>query len=125
MLVVFLGFVTTVVLGFVNPIYAARLELHIGTFGVLITSILTLVGTFVAVHNRWGLIGVVACTIGTTAVMQWIFAIWTLVWPRNRTNSGRTYHELRAAQRKRIYKTGIDFFIYELVQHCLFQIDRF
>src|ERR1051326_1785125 len=77
-LVVFLGFVSTIVLGFVNPIYAARLELHIGNIQTLVISVCTLLGTLVAVHNHWGLIGVVSCTIGLTAVMQWAFAIWVL-----------------------------------------------
>jgi len=61
---VFLGFVSTIVLGFIGPIYAARQELHIGNLQVLIISVLTLLGTLIAVHNRWGLFGVVACTIG-------------------------------------------------------------
>src|SRR5947209_6421393 len=86
-LVVFLGFVSTIVLGFVNPIYAARQELHIGNIQVLIISVLTLVGTFTAVTNHWGLIGVVGCTIGLTALMQWAFAIWILY--------GRRLTELR------------------------------
>ena len=49
-MVVFLAFVSTMVLGFVNPIYAARQELHVGNIQVLIISVLTLLGTFTAVH---------------------------------------------------------------------------
>ena len=40
-LVVFLGFVSTVILGFVGPIYAARLELHVANIQTLVTSVLS------------------------------------------------------------------------------------
>lgn len=123
-LVVFLGFISTVVLGFVGPIYAARLELHLGNIAALITSVFTLLGTLVAVHNRWGLFGIVICTIGVTAVLQWSFAIWTLY--------GRGIVELRPQLSRitrnaagRIYKTGIDFFILQLCNIAFFQIDAF
>src|SRR5690348_10976775 len=49
-LVVFFGFVSTVILGFVGPIYAARLELHIVNIQTLATSVLTLLGTLLAVY---------------------------------------------------------------------------
>src|SRR4051812_3910259 len=55
-LTVFIGFVSTVVLGFVGPIYAARQELHIGNVQVLITGVVTLLGTLTAVYFRWGLL---------------------------------------------------------------------
>jgi len=123
-LVVFLGFVSTVVLGFVGPIYAARQELHIGNAQVLITSLFTLLGTLIAVHNRWGLFGVVICTIGVTAVMQWGFALWTLY--------GRGIPEVRPELSKitrtaaaRIYKTGIDFLILQICNIAFFQVDAF
>jgi O-antigen/teichoic acid export membrane protein len=123
-LVVFLGFVSTIVLGFVNPIYAARLELHIGNIQVLIISVLTLVGTVTAVHNHWGLVGVVSCTIGLTALMQWAFAIWVLY--------GRGIAEIRPQLSQftrnaahRIYKTGIEFFVMGLCNIAFFSIDSF
>jgi len=62
--VVFIGFVSTVVLGFVSPIYAARQELHIASVQSLVASVASLLGTLTAVYFKWGLIGVVGCTIG-------------------------------------------------------------
>ncbi len=123
-LVVFLGFVSTVALGFVYPIYAARLELHVSNFQALATSICTMMGTLVAVRNRWGLIGVVSCTIGVTAFMQWIFALWVLY--------GRGLSEIRPALSTitrnaagRLYKTGLDFFVMGLCNVAFFGVDSF
>ncbi len=123
-LVVFLGFTSTIVLGFVNPIYAARQELHIGNIQVLIISLLTLLGTLVAVYNNWGLLGVVSCTVGLTAIMQWAFAIWVLY--------GRGIREIRPGisaitrnAAERLYKTGIEFFVMSLCNIAFFSIDSF
>jgi O-antigen/teichoic acid export membrane protein len=123
-LVVFFGFVSTVVLGFVGPIYAARQELHIGSIQGMVVSLLTLLGTFVAVHFRWGLLGLTICTIGITAVLQWSFAWWTLY--------GRGINELRPAWSSitraaaaRVYKNGISFFLLQICNIAFFQIDAF
>lgn len=123
-LIVFFGFVSTVVLGFVNPIYAARQELHLSSIQSMLTSLLTLLGTFVAVHYRWGLLGLTICTIGVTAIMQWSFALWTLY--------GRGIGELRPiwsrvtlSAASRIYKNGISFFLLQICNIAFFQIDAF
>jgi len=123
-LVVFLGFISTIVLGFVGPIYAARQELHIGSIQNMVTSILTLLGTLVAVRLNLGLLGIVLCTIGLTAVMQWLYALWTLY--------GRKLQELRpqlsAITRSaggRIYKNGLNFFVLQICNIAFFQIDAF
>jgi O-antigen/teichoic acid export membrane protein len=123
-LVVFLGFVSTIVLGFVNPIYAARQELHIGNIQVLIISVLTLIGTFTAVINHWGLIGVVGCTIGLTALMQWAFAIWIL-YGRRLTELRPQLSDFTSNAAHRLYKTGIDFFVMGLCNVAFFSIDSF
>src|SRR5205823_5208611 len=58
------------------------------------------------------------------AVMQWSFALWTLY--------GRGLAELRpkigsvtASAAKRVYKTGISFFLLQLCNIAFFQIDAF
>src|SRR4051812_7340920 len=123
-LTVFIGFVSTIVLGFVGPIYAARQELHIGSIQSMVTSITTLLGTLIAVKYRWGLLGLTICTIGITAVMQWAFALWTLY--------GRGIVELRPHFRgvtrsaaALVYKTGISFLLLQLCNIAFFQIDAF
>ena len=107
-LTVFFGFVSTIILGFVNPIYAARQELHIGSLQAMITSLLTLLGIFTAVHFRWGLLGLTVCTIGVTAVMQWSFALWTL-YGRGLKELHPTVSALNRDAAARIYKNGINF----------------
>lgn len=123
-LTVFFGFVSTVVLGFVTPIYAARQELHIGSIQAMVTSVLTLIGVIFAVHFRWGLIGLTVCTIGLTALMQWTFALWLLFLrgiPELRPHLSAT----NRSGAKRIYRTGISFLILQLCNIAFFQIDAF
>jgi O-antigen/teichoic acid export membrane protein len=123
-LTVFFGFVSTVILGFVNPIYAARQELHIGSIQAMITSLLTLLGIFTAVHFRWGLLGLTICTIGVTAVMQWSFALWTL-YGRGLKELHPTVSALNRNAAARIYKNGINFLLLQICNIAFFQIDAF
>jgi O-antigen/teichoic acid export membrane protein len=123
-LTVFFGFVSTVVLSFVNPIYAARQELHIGSIQAMITSVLTLIGTFMAVHNRWGLLGLTICTIGVTAVMQWSFALW-LLFVRGIQELRPKMGAITRAGAHRIYRTGISFLLLQICNIAFFQIDAF
>lgn len=123
-LIVFFGFVSTVVLGFLGPIYAARQELHLASIQAVVTSVLTLLGTLLAVRLRWGLIGVVSSTIGVTALMQWCFALWTLY--------GRSIAELRPrfanvsrSAWNRIYKTGLSFLVLQICNIAFYQMDAF
>jgi O-antigen/teichoic acid export membrane protein len=123
-LTVFFGFVSTVMLGFVGPIYAARQELHLGSIQSVIASLLTLVGTFAAIHFRLGLLGLTICTIGITTVVQWSFALWTLY--------GRGIGELCPSWRRvalpaatRIYKNGLSFLMLQICNVAFFQIDAF
>jgi O-antigen/teichoic acid export membrane protein len=123
-LTVFIGFISTVVLGFVGPIYAARQELHIGNIQVLVTGVVTLLGTLAAVYFRWGLLGIVLCTIGATALLQWTFALWT-IFGRGLTELRPRWSSVSRPAASRIYKTGLDFFILQLCNIAFFQIDAF
>lgn len=123
-LVVFFGFVSTVILGFVNPIYAARQELHITSLQAMITSLLTLLGTVTAVHFRLGLLGLTSCTIGLTAVMQWSFALWTL-YGRGLKELHPTFSGFKRNAAARIYKNGINFLLLQICNIAFFQIDAF
>ncbi|MEY2480200.1 MAG: hypothetical protein QOI04_1127 [Verrucomicrobiota bacterium] len=123
-LVVFMGFVSTVVLGFVGPIYAARQELHIGALQGMVTSVLTLVGTFIAVHFRLGLLGLTTCTIGVTAIMQWIFALWNL-FARGISELQPNLGDMSWSAATRIYRNGLNFFVLQICSIAFFQIDAF
>ena len=123
-LIVFLGFVSTIVLGFVGPIYAARQELHLGSIQAIIISLLTLIGTLTAVHFRWGLIGIVSSTIGVTALMQWGFALWTL-YGRNIQELRPRLSDLSRPAWRRIYKTGLSFLLLQLCNIAFYGTDAF
>ena len=123
-LVVFLGFASTIVLGFVVPIYAARLELHVANIQTLTTSVLSLLGTFLAVYNDWGLFGVVVCTIGVTALIQWLFALWTL-YGRGIADIRPQLSKMTRTAAHRIYKNGFNFLLLQICSIAFFQIDAF
>jgi O-antigen/teichoic acid export membrane protein len=123
-LVVFLGFISTIVLGFVGPIYAARQELHIGSIQNMLTSLLTLLGTFVAVQLNLGLLGIVLCTIGLTTVMQWSYALWTL-YGRGLTEIRPAFSMISRFAAARIYKNGLNFLILQICNIAFFSIDAF
>jgi len=123
-LVVFFGFVSTVVLGFIGPIYAARQELHIGSLQGMVTSLVMLAGTFVAVHFKWGLLGLTICTIGLAALMQWSFALWTL-YGRGIQELRPKFSEVTGPAAARVYKNGISFLLLQICNIAFFQIDAF
>ncbi|MFN2542644.1 MAG: lipopolysaccharide biosynthesis protein [Chthoniobacterales bacterium] len=123
-LVVFLGFISTIVLGFISPIYAARQELHISSIQAMVTSLATLLGTFIAVRLRWGLLGIVVCTIGVTAVMQWFYALWTL-YLRALPDLRPEWSSITRSAAVRIYKNGLNFLVLQICNIAFFQIDAF
>jgi O-antigen/teichoic acid export membrane protein len=120
--IVFFGFVSTVVLGFVGPIYAARQELHLGSIQSVCSSAIGMLGTLFVVHNRLGLTGIVAVTVGATGLVQWAFALWTLYW--------RRIPELRPSLKfftqsawKRLFHSGLQFFLLQICNIVFFQLD--
>jgi O-antigen/teichoic acid export membrane protein len=123
-LVVFLGFISTAVLGFVGPIYAARQELHIGSIQAMTTSLLTLLATFVAVGLNLGLLGIVICTIGLTAIMQWGYALWTL-YGRGLSEMQPQFSAITRSAAARIYENGLNFLALQICSIAFFQIDAF
>jgi len=120
--IVFFGFVSTLMLGFVGPIYAARQELHLGSIQAVICAVIGMVGTLFVVHHRLGLVGIVAVTIGAAGLVQWAFALWTLY--------GRSIPELRPSFKcftrtawKRMFHTGLQFFALQICNIVFFQLD--
>jgi O-antigen/teichoic acid export membrane protein len=123
-LIVFFGFVSSLILSSVGAIYAARQELHLNSLPALIAGISGLIGTLVAVRLNAGLIGVVFATIGVTALVKWSFAIWTLY--------GRGIPELRpsisACSRgalRALFGRGMSFFLLQICSIAFFSADAF
>jgi O-antigen/teichoic acid export membrane protein len=121
---VFLAFVSTLVLSFIGPVYAARQELHLGNIPVLTASFLTLGGILAATYWDLGLMGVVVASVGIPAAAQWTFAIWTM-WlrgipelaPRISDCSRRAWHAL--------LRRGLEFQILQLCNIAFFHADLF
>jgi O-antigen/teichoic acid export membrane protein len=78
LLVVFLGFVSSLMWSFVGPLYAARQELHLASVPSLAAGLLNFAGTLLAVQLDLGLVGVVLASVGCTSVVHTLFALWTL-----------------------------------------------
>lgn len=122
--VVFLGFVSSLMLGFVAPIYAARQELHLNNIPVLVAGVLSLTATFVAVRLNTGLLGVVVATIGVNMLVQWSFAIWTLyfrgVEELRPSISAFSWNAFRA-----LFGRGIIFLLLQICTIAFYQADGF
>jgi O-antigen/teichoic acid export membrane protein len=122
LMIVFFGFVSTVVLGFVGPIYAARQELHVASLPSVVSGVIGLLGIILVTRHRLGLVGIVTVTIGATAAVQWCFALWTLY--------GRRLPELRPSMSRvsktawwRICHTGFQFFLLQVCAIVFSQLD--
>src|SRR6185503_3277037 len=76
--VVFLGFVSSVLVSFIGPLYAARQELHLASVPSFAAGLLTFAGTVAAIRLDLGLTGVVVAGVGLTSAAQLSFAFWTL-----------------------------------------------
>jgi len=122
--VIFLGFVSSLVLGFITPIYAARQEQHLSTIPTLVAGVLSLIATLIAVRLNAGLAGVVMATIGVTMLVQWSFALWTLYFrhiPELRPSPG--YCSWAAFQA--LFGRGVTFLLMQIFNVAFFQADGF
>lgn len=122
--VIFLGFVSSVVLSFVHAIYSARQELHIGTLPVLAAGLLSLAGVVVAVRLDLGLIGVVCASTGSPALVQWAFAIWTL-WLRGIPELKPRIAKCSRAAWRSVSGQASSFLLLQICCVAFFQADAF
>lgn len=123
-LIVFIGFVSTIVLGFLIPLYAARQELHITSVQTVITSFCSLGALLGAVHLRVGLSGIIVATIGVPALTQWSFALWTL-FGRGLPDLRPRWSVVSRPAWQRIYKNGLSFLAVQICNIVYFQADAF
>lgn len=123
-LIVFLGFVGTIAVSFVGPLYAARQELHVASLPPLIAGLLTFSGTVLAIHLDLGLVGIVIAGVGLTSAVQLLFAIWTLYFRGQPELRPRWRHCSRTAWNS-LFTRGVDFLLLQLCSIAFFQIDAF
>lgn len=117
-------FISTTIWGFIQPIYAARQELHIYNLQGLAASVAGLIGLILTVRLDGGLLGVAISNIGITTVFTAGFGLWTVF--------GRGLKELRprwscvnAVAWRSIYRTGLGFLLLQICAIAVFQSDAF
>jgi O-antigen/teichoic acid export membrane protein len=120
--VCFCSLVTTLTLGPILPIYAARQELHLGSIQSVLSCLATLAGVFIVAQYGLGLVGMIGATIGGTALVQLSFALWTLY--------GRGIPELRPSLQylsrtawNRMFHSGLQFLILQICNIVFIQLD--
>lgn len=117
-------FISTTLWGFIQPIYAARQELHIYNLQGAIASVAGLVGLLVVVYLKGGLLGVAISNIGITAAFTAGFGLWTILG-RGLMELRPQWSAIRATAWSKIYRTGLGFFLLQICAVAIFQSDAF
>lgn len=117
-------FILALTWGFIQPIYAARQELHLYYLQGLLANVVSVVALFAAVKLGAGLLGVAVANIGVAAAFSAGFAVWTVF--------GRGIPELRPSPSlmsvsafRMVFGTGIGFLALQLCSVVIFQTDAF
>ena len=122
--IVFSGFVSTFILGFVGAIAAARQELYLQSTSSICAAALQLVLVLSAVYLRGSLLMVVAATIGSGVIVNWTFAAWYLLRANHSHLRPRMFQWSRAAW-NRIFRSSAAFFVIQICSIALFETDYF
>jgi O-antigen/teichoic acid export membrane protein len=117
-------FISTTMWGFIQPIYAARQELHVYNLQSLIASMAGLIGLLFAVHLQSGLVGVAISNIGITSAFTAVFGLWT-IYGRGLRELYPRWSNVTAAAWRKIYRTGIGFLLLQVCAVAVFQSDAF
>ncbi len=110
--------------GFIQPIYAARQELHIYNLQGLVASVAGLLGLLVVVYLKGGLLGVAISNIGITAAFTAGFGLWTIVG-RGLTELRPRWSFIRSTAWHSVYRTGAGFLLLQICAVAVFQSDAF
>jgi O-antigen/teichoic acid export membrane protein len=122
--VVFACFCANVFLGFVPAVLAARQENHIAFLGQLLGGTASLAMLLVATQFDWGLVGVVATGVGSSAAVGAGLAIWLLYFrglPALRPRASA----FSTAALRRLINRSTGFLILNLSNIAFFQSDMF
>jgi O-antigen/teichoic acid export membrane protein len=117
-------FISTTMWGFIQPIYAARQELHIYNLQNLIASVAGLLGLLVVVYSKSGLLGVAISNIGITAAFTAGFGLWT-VFGRGLEELRPRWSGVKVAAWRNVYRTGLGFLLLQVCAVAAFQSDAF
>ncbi len=117
-------FISTTLWGFIQPIYAARQELHIYNLQGAVASVAGLVGLLVVVYLKGGLLGVAISNIGITAAFTAGFGLWT-IFGRGLKELRPRWSSIKATAWHNVYRTGARFFLLQICAVAIFQSDAF
>ena len=117
-------FISTTMWGFIQPIYAARQELHIYNLQGLIASVAGLIGLLIVVRLKGGLLGVAISNIGITAAFTAAFGLWT-IFGRGLSELHPGWRYIKATAWRSVYRTGIGFLLLQICAVAIFQSDAF
>lgn len=117
-------FILALTWGFIQPIYAARQELHIYNLQALFANAASLIALFAAVKLDTGLLGVAVANIGVNALCAAAFALWT-VFGRGTPEIRPSWSYVRSSAAKSVFRTGLGFLVLQVCTVIAFQSDAF
>ena len=118
-------FILAMTWGFIQPIYAARQELHIYNLQGLIANIASLAACFLAaVKLDTGLLGVAVANIGVNALFAAGFALWT-VFGRGIPEIRPSWSYVRRSAGRTVLRTGLGFLTLQVCVIGVLQCDAF
>lgn len=117
-------FILSFAWGFIQPIYAARQELHLYYFQGLLANVASLIALLVAVKLDAGLLGVAAANIGVTALFATAFALWT-VFGRGILEIRPSWGCIRRSAGRAVLRTGLGFLALQICVIGILQCDTF
>ena len=117
-------FIAATIWGFIQPIYAARQELHLYSLQGLAANITSLLALFAAVHFKTGLLGVAVANIGVNALFAAGFAVWT-IYGRGLTELRPSWSAIRLAAFHSVFRTGFGFLALQICSVIISQADGF
>ncbi len=117
-------FILALTWGFIQPIYAARQELHLYYLQGLLANIVSLAALFAAVKLNAGLLGVAIANIGMTALFAAGFALWT-VFGRGIPEIRPSWSFVRRSAGRTVLRTGLGFLVLQVCAIGISQCDAF
>ena len=117
-------FILALTWGFIQPIYAARQELHLYNLQGLLANVVSLIALFVAVKFDTGLLGVAVANIGVSAVFAAGFALWT-VFGRGIPEIRPAWNCIRKSAGRAVLSTGLNFLVLQICVIVITQCDVF
>lgn len=117
-------FILSLTWGFIQPIYAARQELHLFYLQGLLANMASLAALCVAVKLDTGLLGVAVANIGVNAVFAAGFALWT-VFGRGIPEIHPSWRFVRRSAAGIVLRTGLGFLVLQICVIGISQCDAF